>query len=326
MKLTYSLILAAAASGFAFGQTTATTTPVGYITSTIGPNASASTEGSATFIAASLVRPAVFAGLTTAVAPAPEPATTGSVISFSGGVPTGLDATSMLEISNGVQEGWWSAIVSSDATSITILDTFPVAAGAQVSVRKFTTVQDVFGDNSPGLAPVGTEGGYDEIQFLKPDIQEVGVILYAGGWVNLATELPAGDEIIYPGTAVKVIHRANTTLSVVTSGEVKTTKTQIDLYQNDNWLCQPNPTGGTFGTLNLGPQVLPTDKVDIFETDGGTGQVVTTYVSSGGVMYNLATEEDATNTPPIDEGTGYLITRGTGDASIVTVPAQTIAP
>ena len=322
MKLhTYAFLAAIAACGMASAQTTAYTTPVGYITSTIGPNASANTEGSATFVAASLVRPASFAGAATA-----SPSG-GSVITFSGGVPAGLDATSMLEISDGAQEGWWSAIVSSTATTVTILDTFPadLAANVKATVRKFTTIQDVFGDNSPGLAPYSTEAPYDEIQFLKPDIQEVGVIVYAGGWLNLLTEASAASEIIYPGTAVKVIHRANTSLSVVASGEVKTTKTQVDVYPSDNWLCQPNPTGGTLGTLNLGPQLLASDKLDMIETDGGAGQVVTTYVSSAGVMYNLLTEADATGVE-VKEGAGYLVTRGEGAASIITIPAQVVAP
>jgi hypothetical protein len=192
-------------------------------------------------------------------------------------------------------------------------------------VRKFNTIQDVFGENAPGLAAFSAEVPYDEIQFLDPATQEVGVIVWADAWVNLATELPAGDEIIYPGTAVKVIHRANTSLSVVVSGEVKTTKTQIDVFEDDNWLSQPNPIDGTFGQLNLGPQILETDLVDIIETDTGSGQVVTTYVSSGGVMFNLATEADATS-QPVPSGTGYLIKRPAGTASVLSVPAQTIAP
>ena len=237
----------------------------------------------------------------------------------------------MIEISNGTEEGWWSSIASSDAVlntiTITSPNTFPagLAADVNVTVRKFNTIQDVFGDNSPGLAPFSAEVPYDEIQFLQPDIQEVGVIVWADAWVNLATEELADTDIIYPGTSVKVIHRANTSLSVVASGEVKTTKTQIDVFEDDNWVSQPNPIEETFGTLTLGPQILETDTVDIIQPDAGLGQETTTYVSSGGVMYNLATEDDATPVP-VASGTGYLNRRSTGAASVLTIPAQSVGP
>ena len=320
--LPYSLILAAAASGMASGAETAYTTPVGYITSTIGPNRSGSSAGAATFIGAALVQPATFAGAASGtVSPSG-----GTVITFTGGVPTGLGISSMLEITSAIQKGWWTSIASSTATTITVTDVLPAGlpANLQISVRNFSTIQNVFGNNSPGLTVYGT-GPYDEIQLLKPDIQEVSVIVYAGGgWVNLATELPANNEIIYPGTAVKVIHRANTSLSVVTSGEVKTTPTQVDIFPKDNWFAQPNPTNQTFGNLNLGPQIGPTDSVDVIQTDGGSGQVVTTYVSSSGVMYNLATEADAT---PIDvkSAEGFLLKR-VGAANTLTLPVQVVAP
>ena len=321
MKLTYSLILAAASCGLAFAAATAYTTPVGYLTSTIGPNVAGSTEGAATFIASSLVLPASFAGDAT-VSPSG-----GTVITFTGGVPTGLDATSMLEISNGAQEGWWSSISSSTATAITIANSFPASlnANVHVTVRKFTTVQDVFGNNAPGIAPYSNILPFDNIQVLNPLDQSTATIIYAGGWQDFVTESPAATVIIYPGTAVKVIHRANTSLPVLVSGEVKTTKTQVDLYPNDNWLGQPNPTGGTFGSMQLGTQVLATDYVNIIQPDAGTGQATDTFVSVGGAMYNFVTEAPA-DTQPVAEGNGYLITRGVGTASILTIPAQAIAP
>ena len=319
--LSYSLILAAAASGMASGAETAYTTPVGYTTSTIGPNRSGSSAGAATFIGAALVQPSTFAGAASGVV---SPSG-GTVITFAGGVPAGLDISSMLEITSATQKGWWTSIASSTATTITVTDVLPAGlpANLQISVRKFSTIQNVFGNNSPGLT-VYSAGSYDEIQLLKPEIQEVSVIVYAGGWVNLATELPANNEIIYPGTAVKVIHRANTSLSVVTSGEVKTTPTQVDIFPKDNWFAQPNPTNQTFGNLSLGPQISSTDSVDVIETDGGSGQVVTTYVSSSGVMYNLATEADATPTI-VKSAEGFLLKRA-GTANTLTLPVQVVAP
>jgi hypothetical protein len=317
-SISYSLIAAAMACGFANAQTTAYTTPVGYITANILPNVSNSESGSATFIASSLVQPAVFAG---AAVSSPSG---GNVITFSGGVPALLDSTYVLEISDGAQQGWYSAITSSGSaigTTITVMDAFPasLSASVTVTVRKFTTIQNVFGDNSPGL------GATDEIQVLDPATQVASVVIYAGGWFDQVTEEPAGGVIIYPGTAVKVIHRDNTTLSVVSSGEVKTTSTQVDVFDNDNWLGQPNPTGGTFGTMQLATQVLTTDFVNLIKPDEGTGQPTESFQSVSNVMYNIVTEEDAT-TQPVSQGNGYLLSRASGGSTTITIPAQVVAP
>ncbi len=305
------------ASQAAFAQVY--TSPAGYTTTVITPNASGSTAGSSTFISPSLVQSANFVGAAT-VSPSG-----GSVITFSSGVPLGLNSTSMLEITNGTQEGWWSAISSSTSTTITISDVFPIglAANVSVTVRKFNTVQSVFGNNSPGLAVYSAVNPYDEIQFLNPLTQQVGVIVYFGGWLNLVTEADASGEIIYPGTAVKVIHRANTTLSVVSSGEVKVTDTQVDIYPNANWIGQPNPTVQTFGSMNLASQILGTDSINVIRSDTGTGQVTDLFVSYQAQIYNGVTEALA-ETEPVSIGNGYLLKRPTGAASTVTIPAQVV--
>lgn len=316
--LSYSLIAAAIACGFAAAQTTAYTTPVGYVTSYIGPNASNNTAGSATFIAPSLVMPTVYAGAAT-VAPS------GKTVTLSEGVPVGLDATSMLEISDGVHEGWWSAVTVSTGTTITLNDDLPagLAAGVKVSVRKFTTIQDVFGANTPGLTAL-----VDEIQTIPdPAVipQETKSIVWADGWID-AFEEPSGGDPIYPGTAVKVIRYGLSTepLSVIVTGEVKMTKTQVDVFPQYNWLGQPNPTGGTLGSMAFGTQVLPTDILELFQTDAGAGQVSDAYVKFGNIMID-AFEEDA-SAVMIPEGGGYSIYRGSGAASVLTIPAQVVSP
>lgn len=309
---------------FAVGAAQAASTdPVGYITTTINANVSGSSAGSATFISPSLVAPISFAAASSA-----SPSG-GNTITFASGVPTDLDGSSMLEITSGANEGWWTTIVSSTTTSITVADAFPAGlpTNTTVSVRKFNTIDSIFGaDNSAGLTPAGGAELADEIQVLDPVTQAATAYIYvAGGWTNVVTEEPGGSTIIYPGTSVLVVHHANTALSLVTAGTVKTTKTQVDVYPSDNWLGQPNPTGGTLGSLTLATQILSEDNVLLTRTDPGTGQPTDTFVAVAGNMYNAVTEENADNEPVV-EGSGYVLRRlPTDAASIVTIPAQVIA-
>jgi hypothetical protein len=313
--ITYSLILAAlAATGSAIAQDTAYTTPVGYLTTTIGGNVSGGSAGASTFVASTLQAPAVFSGEATA-----SPSGT-KVISFAAAVPADLDGSYQLVITNGAQEGWYTTISSSNATSITVSDDFPggLSANVKVEVRKFATIQSLLGDNTAGLAPE------DEVQLLDPSAQLISTVVYADGWFNFVTEEPAEDYIIYPGTSVQIIRKGATPLSLVQSGEVKLTKTQVDIFPGDNWLGQSLATGGTLGGMQFASQIAGTDFLQIVRADGGVGQSIDNYVASDGVMYNFVTEEDAT-LELLTEGAGYLISRSAGPASTISIPAQTVS-
>lgn len=314
------LALALLAPGVLFAQTTAKTTPVGYVTSKIAANASLNPEGSATFISASLYNPTVYAGQST-VAPSAK------TITLPTGVPTDFDGTYMLEISDGSQEGWWSTIVGSTSSTIEVADTFPasLSTNVKVTVRKFTTIQDIFGENAPGLASFSNEEPYDEIQVLDPVTQGASSIIRIGSdWIDAVSEEAAENVIVYPGTAVKVIHRANTDLSVVVSGEVKATKTQVDVFQNDNWIGQVNATGATFDFMNLGSQLLSTDIANIIREDAGGGQSTDEFVAVSELMFNAVSEENAEE-ENILAGNGLIVRRPQGEAAPITIPAQPVA-
>lgn len=332
---TYSLLAAALACGMAQGAATAYTTPVGYITASINGNPTANVFGADTYVASTLVQPSVFAGAAT-VSPSG-----GKTITFSGGVPLALDGTYVLEITNGSQEGWWSSVVSSTATSVTVLDTFPAAldANVSISVRKFSTINSLFGANSPGFTDIdGVDTNPpDEIQILNPIDQSARTIVYVkdvapDGWYDFVTSTPAGDEIIYPGTSVKIKRYGATPLSLVSSGEVKTTKTQVDIYPNYNWLGQTMATNGTLGSMSFVNQLVKFDGVganDFLELLSPT-QVASQYVALipefGGFMADFVTTADS-STVPIEGGTGYVIQRAASNpASVITIPAQVIAP
>ena len=332
------MVAALLAPGALFAQTSSTTTPVGYITHDIagaGANPSASS-----IIAPTLVRAADFAGSST-VSPSG-----GAVITFAGGVPTGLDDASVLEITSGASEGWWSTIVSSTSTTITIADNFPgsLPANTMVSVRKHTTLESFLGFNTIGLSTFNGSDPSDEI--LVFDAASQTSISYAfitandwgdldnypnGVWLNLVSSEPENDKVILPGTAVLVKRILSGSLSFVSSGTVKTTKTDIDIYTGFNLVGSTIAALGTLGSHNFAPQ--------IFQWDGSNTnydelqillptQSTVPYASiedGGPVMWNIAASDYA-NAIAFDAGTGVIFQRSENPASTITLPGTTITP
>jgi hypothetical protein len=331
----YSLLAAAAACGFAAAET-AYTTPVGYITHTIAPNTGSS---AATYLSSSLVQPAEFAGAST-VSPSGL-----ATITFTGSVPETLGSSYVLEITEGDSEGWWSTVVSSTATSITVFDTFPAGlpANTKVSVRKHNTLGTFLGANAPGLIEFDGVNPNDEVQILNPATQVVTTVAYVpfelsgqpDGWFDLGSSTPADGFVIEPGSAVKIKRVGNTSLSFVSTGEVKTTSTQVDIYPRFNWVGTQLAAGGTLDYMDFAAQLIPFDGVRTNSDElqfVSPAQLVTPYASLdpsfglGVVMGNLATSEPAGNTV-FPEGTGAVLKRDPATpAEVLTVPGTVVAP
>jgi len=310
-SIPFSIAALFCASGLATAEPVYTT-PVGYVTTTINGNTSGSRA--LTLISPTLVNPSNFTGTTT-LAPSSKTAT------FSGEVPTGLDDAYMLEIAEGDHEGWWTSITSSTLTSVTVHDDFPLdlPANTKMVIRKFNTVQNVFGNNSLGL-----DSENDFIEILDPVSKDVAVIVYFDGWFDLTTENPAEDFIIYPGTAVRVVRVGATALELVTTGEVKTTQTQVDVFSGETWIGHTLAAGASFANMNIGSQIDESDTIVVYEPDTGSGQDTTAYVAFAGEMYNLVTEASAEDVV-FGPGNGFLINRPNIGATTITFPAPNIA-
>lgn len=316
----------------------ASTTPVGYITHSIAGNTSGNPSGAATYLSATLVQPTEFAGTSTATPSG------GSVITFSSGVPTTFNGAYVLEIAGGGSEGWWSAVISSTSTSITIADAFPqgLPANVAVTVRKFNTVKSLLGANTAGLNPF--DGGAtqaDEIQFLNPSTGAVSAVSYLpetisglpDEWFDFVAGVSADNYPIAPGEAVRVVRFGSSALSFTSSGEVKTTKTQVDVVPAENWIAQPLAAGGSFGSMNFFSQMVkfdggttPNDVIDVLNPD----QTSSSYVAldetlGGGYVLDFVGGTDATSVV-VPEGVGYVFRRDSSQAaSVLTLPAPVIA-
>jgi hypothetical protein len=345
MKPLYSTILAllAAVAG-ASAQTTATTTPVGYVTATITGNPTNNPSGSVTLVAPPLVQPTVYAGVASA-------APTGTTITLTGGgVPATFDSTYVLEVTNGSHAGWWSTVISSTDTTVTVNDSFPsgLDSTSTVAVRLHSTLKNLFGANSLGLTVYdGTQASPDSIAILDPVSQSVTTAVWmqasysglpADGWVDYVLFTSLDDTPILPGTAVQVVRMQSTDATLVCQGTVKTTPTQVDIQPNYNWLGQPLATGGTLGSMSFYDQIVKydgsadtngnpiSDFVELINTD----QSVSPYIAAdpnqgvGNVMADFVFFSDATSVP-ISSAGGYLLVRYPSQpASAITIPAQVI--
>jgi len=337
-KLTYSLLAAAAACGMAQGQTTAYTTPVGYITHTVaGAGAGAEAE---TYIASTLINASEFAGVSS-VSPSG-----GAVITFSGGVPAGLTGAYVLEISSGANEGWWSTVVSSNSSSITVSDAFPVGlpASVSISVRKHATLATFLGFNNPGLVTSDGSNVSDEVQLFDPVAQSAIPFAFItaadwgdlqnypnGVWFNLSTGEPENDRVIEPGTAVKIKRVGSAPVSFTSTGTVKTTKTQVDIYEGFNFVGATQAASGTLGNINFAPQLnlydgsnADYDELQILDAE----QVAVPFAAiddGGPVMWNISAGDYATS-EPFAQGTGLLLKRVGRPNSVITLNGATVTP
>jgi hypothetical protein len=322
-------------TGSLFAQSTAVTDPVGYITHNVAGNASMNPVGADTIIGPVLVNPNEFVGTSSSD---PSGLTT---VTFSGDVPTTLDGTYLLEISSAAREGWWSAISSSDATSITVDNALPTGLGGNVDVkvRKFTTVHDFLGDNTPGftaLTDVITEG--DQVIVVDPSTQIAQTIIYVetsagvpAGWYDFVSFDEVSNQPIFPGSAVTARIFGTDSIAFTSVGHVKLGKTEVDIFVGDNFIAPSLATGTTLGGLDLVGQIRE-------ELGGGEGdlinllspaQAVTPYVvADGGAgvgIFDFVTF-DPGESVPVAGGAGFVLRRNAAPEGTITVPAQFVAP
>lgn len=319
---------------FAVGAAKAASTdPVGYITHTINGSGE-------TYISPTLVQPNEFVGVSSA-----DPSGS-TIISFSGGVPAVFDGSYVLEITSGASEGFWSTIVSSTTTSITVADSLPLGLGASVSVavRKHSTVGSFLGANAPGLVDFDGEQANDEVQLLDPLTQATGAIVWVtganladpaypnGAWFDLVLSAVANDTVISPGTSIR-IKRNGGSATFVSSGSVKVTDTQVDLFQNFNWVGTPLAAGGTLASMNFSSQLVQFDgespnydELQFLRSSQAVDPFAAVDDGAGGTtMFDLVNSVDG-GLEPFPEGTGVIINRVGSPASAIVLPGSVVSP
>jgi uncharacterized protein (TIGR02597 family) len=274
MKTTIYSLLAAAACGMAFGQTTAYTTPVGYVSQTclsltdtlVGLPLRVATSGAG------------------AVSGAPDLLTTpGSAILTIAGTPgftvNGFAGTCFVKFTSGAASGKFYTVTSNAESTITINlngDTLSAVAADTLVVSKFWTLGELFVPSASTSDPATTGNAIVVTTSTLSRKTEVLLPNIAGNGINLSS---AGTYFIFNGAWRKVGQPATTsfntqqlwpdnsfvvrqpTLAVPTtytiSGEVDTGNLVLGLRtqnatKQDNFVGLPRPVNTTLNALALG--------------------------------------------------------------------------
>jgi len=220
MKLTYSLILAAAASGYAFGAATAYTTPVGYVSlgKSTGDAIPANTD---VHVSLTLDRATAYSGLISSVSGAGS-----NTINLQGTPALGsLTSTPhVVKITSGVDVGFYALISSNDASSLTV--TLPaglalsgVVSGDKIEVSEAWTAINFFESATiPADAELYIYGS------AVAGINHSAVLLLAwdgGQWLDESTGDPI-NPVLYPGEAMVVRTAVTPMTSFTLTGQVPT--------------------------------------------------------------------------------------------------------
>jgi hypothetical protein len=327
-KISFSLLLAAAATGLSFGQT-AFTTPVGYVTSALPAN-------QFSFVGLTLHSTTVSSGIITAESATSVTAGTTNFLTLLG-TPNPASSTPLtyvLELGDGtIQEitNWTAAGVLTTPGNITA----NVTPGTTTyKLRKAKTIAEIFGaTNTAGLVP-DSDGDFatgNDLIFVPGEGGATTTVYYfndgsAQGWFNSAGD-PAGDLPIVYADGFYIKRSTGSTINLIVSGEVKKESTSGVIAPGFNFLSSAAPTGVTLSNSGLQAFITPDTTgnfslVDNILIPQANGTFKTAYYFNDGSAQGWfdSAGDDASQIPL--EG-GFLIrNRGISKPYKISVPAS----
>ncbi len=249
MKLTYSLILAAASCGMAFGATTAYTTPVGYETLSL--------VAGFNYGGVRLQQSPVVAGTFETVT---STTLTDNDVDLGAAL---VDTTQyIIEITGG--NGAITVVPGTAASlnSITVTDDLTmvgVTNGASYRIRPVSTLASIFGaaDSAGLLKGFYGPGGADLVYL--PNATDFDVYFYDDGEGSWAKITPEGYSLVTGGDVSivytdGVVISAQNPLDLVVTGEVKKDNTLMAMSTGFNYVGTVSPVGATLqSTFGLVP-------------------------------------------------------------------------
>jgi hypothetical protein len=319
MKLTYSLIAAAIACGFASAQTSYTV-PVGYVTkqlknnqyTLLGLTVHEATKSAGIITASSAHHVTIAGGLNALLG---TPVAPGS----------GYNAY-ILELTDGTVQIINTWTDAGDLTTPDDISSKVVAGTTTYKLRKAATVSSIFGaTNSVGLN-TDTDGnwptnGTDTI--LIPNANNAFDTVYyfndgAGtqGWFDDQANPADNKPIPYPDGFYVRRTTVGSTLNLVVSGEVKTAKTSGVITYGWNYLCAVAPVGLTVGTSGMEAYMThdtdgnwPTNGTDLLLVPNGSGAYITTYYFNDGAGTMGWFDDQANDATNLALDTGFLVSK-----------------
>jgi hypothetical protein len=246
-KITYSLLAAAAACSLVNAQTTAYTTPVGYVTQSLAPS-------KYTLVSVTTHNPDVAAGVLDAESASPK-SVTDNEVNFTTTLTAG--AIYILELPDGtIQEiSSWSGSVLTTPDDITAV----VSPGStSYKLRKASTVADVFGaDNTFGLKFDADENPYNNDLILVPNATNAFDTVYffndgeTIGWFDDQGN-EANNKVLNYGDGFFVQRQAGpSSIDLTITGEVKKVPTKGVLFAGYNFMGAVSPVGLNLGNSGL---------------------------------------------------------------------------
>jgi hypothetical protein len=257
---TYALLAVAAACGVASAQTSATTTPVGYVTTTLQPN-------KYNLMSLTLHNPTLAAGV---IASATSNSVTVTGANFTSTLTAGK--VYILELPNGIiQEiNAWTA---DSLTTSENISSYITGGTTKFKLREAATVSSVFGaQNSAGITSDGDEDPTNNDLLLIPNATGAFDTVYffqspdATGWFDLEGN-PADNKVLNYADGLFVQRGAGQPINLVVTGEVKTTPTSTAINSGYNFLGQVVPTGISLADSQLSNVVSKATGEDLSQVD-----------------------------------------------------------
>lgn len=257
LKFRYvSLTALCATLGFASlasAQTTVTTAPVGAITQTV---AAGTGTGTFTFLGFPLVKASAWQG---GLASASGTTLTASDNSLTASAFSAVPH--YVIVTEGTNAGLMVDVVGNSTNTINLAEdiTGLISNTDKISVRPHSTLGNLFGiTNSAGLGAAGSVSTADEIRIFNPTTQAFVTYYYKNtglggtGWRSTtSTSSNRANDIIYPEQSIIVLRKQNSSLAILTTGEVYPGAMKLTVENGYVWVINTTPIATTLSSLGF---------------------------------------------------------------------------
>ena len=251
-----AVLLLAVATQPSFAQTTATTTPVGFITATVPASPDGGTTPGQLTLSIPLYQSADFAGSVASIDSATQFTLTGANFTFN--VATDTHNPRLARVMTGANVGMYLTVTANTATQLTVSTNITglLSVGDTVQVLLANTIGKVFGSYAFGTTPpllstgaTATTAGVDNIFILNNNIW--GTYFNNGtNWKQSGKLSTFDDFVINPDAGIFVMHYGAAPVSITLTGTIPSTTEEINFIGNgQTFIANRFPVDTTLNSL-----------------------------------------------------------------------------